>query len=654
MKCVLLALPWSVYERPSAALGSLSAYLQQHAPDFQTECRYDYVDVALQLGFPLYDGISLEAYDIGELLYTPFLYPERRAAVRDYFVSSVTKRGGAWRLDNAERFPEDTFGEAPTHEGIFERIQSILGAHLDKVVAEVAAAAPDVVGLTTCFGQLFANLSLARRLKEASPRTKVVMGGSTVSSKVGPSLLREYPFLDYVIQGEGEQPLLALLRELEAGATDMLNVQGVLSASVAPHMDNGVALWETRGMDELPLPDYDAYAAKAEQHGFLWVLPVEGSRGCWWDRTRRTGNPKQTCHFCNLNVQWNGYREKTTPRLVSEMVALSERYGNSAIFFLDNIIRAKGIEEFARGILDSGKDFALFYEMRAHVSPWEILQLWEAGVRFVQFGIEGLSASFLKRIGKGTSVITNLQAMKTCHELEISNNANLLTRYPGSLPEEVAETVENILTYALQYEPLSANGFWLGRGSTIDVLREQFPVSHLRNADFYKAGLPEEVYQRLALFDLSFDVAGEPADWAPVHEACELWTHVYSQARQGPYKHLMAYLDGGSFIRILDGRSGQARTILLRGRDRDVYVYCMEVRRFEELAAEFPELGEPTLRGLLEDWSGRALMFREGDRYLSLAPAFTPEQAARRIRNLHERELRGRQHAPPAQSRPAR
>lgn len=637
MKCVLIALPWSVYERPSAALGSLSAYLKQQEPGLEVTCRYDYVDVAVGLGFSLYEGVSLDAYDIGELLYTPFLYPERRTAVRDYFVGSAAKRGDAWAVDNPDRFPEEIFGAAPTHEGIFDRIQSILGDHLDKVVAEVAALSPDVVGLTTCFGQLFANLSFARRLKEASPRTKVVLGGSTVSSKVGPSLLGEYPFLDYVIQGEGEQPFLALVRRLATGATDLVGVQGVLSRGGAAQKPDGVALWETRGMDELPLPDYDAYAAQAEQHGFLWVLPIEGSRGCWWDRTRRTGDPKQTCHFCNLNVQWNGYREKTTPRLVSEMVQLSERYGNGAIFFLDNIIRSQGIEEFARGIIGSGRDFALFYEMRAHVSPWEILLLWDAGVRFVQFGIEGLSPSFLKRIGKGTSVITNLQAMKTCHELEISNNANLLTKYPGSTPEEVSETVENILTFGLQYEPLSANGFWLGRGSTIDVLRQQFPIDNLRNADFYKVGLPEEVYQRLSLFDLSFDATGEPADWAPVEEACKLWTHAYSAARSGPYKHLMAYLDGGTFIRILDGRSGQPRTIVLRGRERDLYVYCMEVRRFPQVRAEFPDLGEAALRGLLDDWHGRALMFREGDRYLSLAPAFTPEQAARRIRAQHER-----------------
>ena len=42
----------------------------------------------------------------------------------------------------------------------------------------------------------------------------------------------------------------------------------------------------------------------------------------------------------------------------------------------------------------------------------------------MQFGIEGLSSAFLRRIGTGTTVLQNLEVMKTCQELEIDNLAN--------------------------------------------------------------------------------------------------------------------------------------------------------------------------------------------------------------------------------------
>jgi radical SAM superfamily enzyme YgiQ (UPF0313 family) len=59
------------------------------------------------------------------------------------------------------------------------------------------------------------------------------------------------------------------------------------------------------------------------------------------------------------------------------------------------------------------------------------MRLWEAGCSTVTLGIEGLSTRYLKRLGKGTSTIQNLQALKTCFELEIANQSNLLTGFPG-------------------------------------------------------------------------------------------------------------------------------------------------------------------------------------------------------------------------------
>ena len=101
---------------------------------------------------------------------------------------------------------------------MFDRVLGILDGHLDEVAARLAGE-QDVIGLTTSFGQLFANLALASRLKRLDPRIVVVLGGSTVSSRVGVSILTVYPQVDYVIQGEGEQPLLALLEALGQGAS---------------------------------------------------------------------------------------------------------------------------------------------------------------------------------------------------------------------------------------------------------------------------------------------------------------------------------------------------------------------------------------------------------------------------------------------------
>ncbi|MBE4751755.1 RiPP maturation radical SAM protein 1 [Corallococcus sp. ZKHCc1 1396] len=660
MKVCLVALPWSMYRHPSAALGTLSAFLRQQEPGVEVETRSEFLEAALAIGIPLYDRIS-QSFALGELLYTALLFPERREHVRAYFAKTMEERDGPFEGAGGELIGASLRGPEPTWASAFDGVLGQLDAHLDRVV-EAMAGRYALVGLTTCFGQLFANLAFSQRLARRSPGTRILLGGSTVSDKVGPSLLKEFDFLDYIIQGEGERPLAALVHQLREGNPDLTGLKGILSREGARANGARAELWEVGNMDDLPLPDYDEYAAKAEQANLLWLITIEGSRGCWWDRTKRTGNPKNTCYFCNLNVQWNGYRQKRSERVVSEVVALNERYANNVLFFLDNIIRAKGIEELAQGLIDTRKDFILFYEMRANVKPHELGLLHEAGLRFVQFGIESLSPTYLERIGKGTSVIANLQVMKLCHELGITNGANLLTHFPGGTAEEVEETRRNILEYALAYEPLSPNPFWLGRGSTLDALRKEYGLTNFRNADFYRVGLPEAVYERLELMDLSFDNPTEPADWSSVYQACKLWSGAYAAARATEYRHLLSYLDGGTSMRIFDARTGQLRNTVLRGLERDVYLDCLEIKKWEELKARFVDTGRTSASGLqamLEGWNAMRLLYREGEkfeasRFLALAPAFTPQMASKRIREAHDTASRERTaQPPPAERAPA-
>src|SRR6185295_8604606 len=136
--------------------------------------------------------------------------------------------------------------------------------------------------------------------------------------------------------------------------------------------------------------------------------------------------------------------EKSAGTIVKQMKKLSTKYKNNRIFFLDNIIRAKGIQEFAVLIARQKIKYSLFYELRAHIRPYELLMLWEAGLEMSQIGVESLSTRILKKIGKGTTAIQNLQAMKVCAELGISHGANLIVNFPGVTSEEVNENAENI------------------------------------------------------------------------------------------------------------------------------------------------------------------------------------------------------------------
>jgi ribosomal peptide maturation radical SAM protein 1 len=623
MKICLIALPWNRKDRPSVALGVLTAYLRRMRSQHEVVSRYEYLKVAGAVGFPLYDAIADNVVNVGiegELIYLPHLYPEKRAEVRHYF-------SGWWAKAVESNRSLLAVGGDASGEEVLDRLEAVLKNHLDGLALEIGPG-HDLIGLTTCYNQLFANLVLSRKIKEVSPQTRIVLGGSSVSLEAGPTILKEYPFVDYVIQGEGEQALVALTDLLD-GTRSEADIPSLLSRSKAHGPVGEARLWEIQSLDELPYPEFGDYEELAEDLGIGWPIGLEGSRGCWWNRVRKTGDPLKCCRFCGISSQWGGYRQKTLRHLVSEIEFLGRKHRNLRLFFADNVIRPSGIGEFTEAIQKLGKDFQIFYELRVNVRPWELLLLKEAGLTEGQFGIEGLSTSFLTRIGKGATTIQNLQAMKVSQELGIRMESNLITDFPGSTQEEVEETRSNILQYALAFRPLRLSPFQLLIGAPGHAVPEAFGIRNIRNLDLYKVGMPEEVWRRLSLFYLDFDLNAPGADWTPVREAVQQWEALHV----GRTEHLLRYRDGGSFIVIMDERGEQNLEGVFEGLQRDVYMECMEIRSFQQLCRRFPSASPEQIREALDMFVQAGLMFPEDDRFLSLAMAPSPEIAARRIRS---------------------
>ena len=631
LRVALISQPWSTLARPSPAIGALTAYLRARAPEVDVTPRHDYVHVAHAIGPSLYELVAEHAYRVGELLYAASLYPAKRSDVVAFCARELARV--------TERPASAISAHCTSWEQLIDRTIDVLAAATARLVDQTAED-HDLIGLSTSFGQVFANLALARQVKDRAPRCAIVLGGSSVSHRVGPSLLSEYPFVDYIVQGEGERPLAALVAGLAQGDLPMSPIPGVLGRGWRPDGARSGSS-EVEQLDELPDPDYDEYAGLAAEYQVSWTVSIEGSRGCWWDRVHAAGNPRATCFFCNLNVQWSGFREKTPKRVVAELSRQSDRYRTTRFFFVDNIQRHRDLDELSGGLSSLGRDLAFFTELRANARPGDIVKLWEAGLEIAQVGIEGLSTRYLARIGKGTSTILNLQAMKTLAELGIRNESNLIVDFPGSIQADVDETVRNILDFAITYQPLSPTRFHLGLGSTVATQPEDFSVSAIRNADFYRNALPEDVWRRIHLLDLSFDCSAV-ADWSPVEAACAAWTEAHAN-RGG--EHLLEYRDGGTFLRITDrrrqrdqiGNRRRQTDITLTGRGRSLYLFCMQIRSIKDVLGKFSGHGDfdaSACEAFVGAMVERKLMFREGAKVLSLALAATPRAAASRIRAM--------------------
>lgn len=640
MKIGLVNLPWYHANRPCMPIAVLAPYLRKELPFATITVHSENAKVWKILGEKLFLRIAEVCFSVGEALYGVSVHPERRESGLKYAASELSSTPVEPYLLDKHLY----IGKSRTWETTVGLVANILDHYLEEFADYVAESGYDLIGLTTTFGQLYANLRLAKLIKERSPSTKVVLGGSTVSASVGPTLLKYYPFVDFIVQGEGEQPLTELARQIHSGEPDFDKIVGVLTQQNYTSFPRGAALSEIKNMDDLPFPDFEGlieHCFDSSTFGQDPVLTLESSRGCWWDRVKASGNVKKTCHFCNLNVQWNGYKEKSIERVVAEVKSVTEKYGISRLLFIDNIIRLKGIEDLAGGLQDLGKDLSYFYEMRASISQYEFLRLWESGLNRCQIGIESLSNSYLRRIGKGTTVIQNLQMMKLCAELGVNNESNIMWDFPGATVEEVSETADNIKKFAFRYQILAVAKYHLGIGSTVDHLQKQYPIKNIRNYDSYKHFVPDDVYENGRFFDLSFDWDGPGTDWQPALEAITWWAHdIYR--RQG--RHPLWYADVGTSIRIGDSSHGKQESYAINGIEGSIYRYCMQIRRLEDIEEKFKsQIDRTSLVDLLKKWHEETILYNDGTRYLSLAVAIAPQTAQKRIRQLHLEDLSDRE-----------
>ena len=306
---LLISMPFGPLQMPSIGLGLLKSALQRDG--ISVRDLYFTLDMAARIGVEAYLGICLGQHSttdlLGEWLFERELHgvhdPEReRAYLRDV-IAGATPEHAKGDMSFA------ALGE-PWKEHLLEwRDQS---KFLDACLEEVLSHSPRLVGFTSAFQQNVASLALARRIKQAAPQTIVCMGGSNCEGVMAAELLRQYPFLDAVLSGEGDSIFPAFVKTVLAG--DSLSawpgLHHRLPTRALPVLRESACSTAAavQDMDSLPIPDYSGFFERFHNTDLdRQIEPhvlFESSRGCYWGAVSH-------CTFCGLNRRQHGIsREK--------------------------------------------------------------------------------------------------------------------------------------------------------------------------------------------------------------------------------------------------------------------------------------------------------------------------------------------------------
>ena len=194
------------------------------------------------------------------------------------------------------------------------------GKSFDDIEAEIGECKPDVVGISSLFTPYYREaLEVAARVKKRL-HVPVVMGGSHASA--APESLLSSPNVDYVVRGEGEKPLVELLRHLRGEAPIERAPNLVFKQNRQPRFN---PMGGNYPIDELPLPDLsDLPPSRYTVAGKPMTFMIT-SRSC-----------PHKCSFCSVHTTFGrDYRRRALESVLAE-IELRHQQGYRVIDFEDD------------------------------------------------------------------------------------------------------------------------------------------------------------------------------------------------------------------------------------------------------------------------------------------------------------------------------
>ena len=484
-----------------------------------------------------------------------------------------------------------------------------------------------VVGFTSTFEQNVAALALARRIKEEHPAVLTVFGGANFDGDMGPEFTRVFPFIDYAVSGEGDDVLPALVARIGRGESGA-GLPGVTARS-GDGLLTGPPPRQVAVMDALPDPDFDDYFTTLFRLGRERVLGdapprllFESSRGCWWGQ-------KHHCTFCGLNNLGMAFRSKSPQRVLDELGRLSARYSISNFDAVDNIIDMHYLDQVCAPIVEQRLDYTIFYEVKANLTRAQLKSLGRAGIRRIQPGIESLNTHVLSLMRKGTTMLHNVRLLKWASYYGIDVGWNILTGFPGEVPEDYAAQERLLPLLTFLPPPMGCGPIWLERFSPYFfdpdlAFRERRP----QRAYEYLYPVPDLDLSAVAYFFEyeAEDTVGEQGR-TRLNELVKAW----QQSWLNGARPTLVYRRAPEWIQIVDLRHDDAPAVhALHGVEAAIYEACVDTDRTAERVVRelqgtaWADVGVRVVADALEKFCAQGLAVQEDGHVLSLALPANP------------------------------
>lgn len=333
----------------------------------------------------------------------------------------------------------------------------------DYIASEIYKLSPDVVGFSTYIWNLKETLKVCEILKTVKPQIKILLGGPEVSYD-GEEILKETPYIDYIIYGEGEETFREFLNGIK-GKIGLSDIKGLIyrdGTTLVKKNERDLI----RNLNTIPSP-YDNLGNEFENK----IVYYEGSRGCPFN-----------CQYC-LSSTLRGVRVFDIARVKEDLTILIEGRVKQ-VKFVDRTFNAN--KDYAMEIMKFIKEknpsnINFHFEITAHLIDEEFLDFLKGvkeGLFQFEIGVQSTNDNTIDAIGRTTDfeilshVSNTIKSFKNIHQ-----HLDLIAGLPYEDYESFKESFNDV--YNLKPEKLQLGFLKLLKGSGLRLAKDRYGYKYI-------------------------------------------------------------------------------------------------------------------------------------------------------------------------------
>ncbi len=275
------------------------------------------------------------------------------------------------------------------------------------------------------------------RSRDELNNSKIVLGGPE------PPFHAE-EFLNYgadiIIEGEGEETMLALCKELTSQNTELSSVNGIIYKE-----NNEIVKTPLRekikDIDSLPIPDRSSVDlslylnAWKNAHGYSSVS-LNTMRGCPY-----------TCKWCSHSVYGVSYRRHSPEKTTDEIEHIVQHYNPDMLWFVDDVftVSHKWLSKLLK--IFKERNIKIKFECISRsdrLTEDVIITLKSLGCFRLWIGAESGSQTVLDLMDRRVNAADTREKIKLTRKHGIEAGTFIMLGYPGELKHDIIETVQHL------------------------------------------------------------------------------------------------------------------------------------------------------------------------------------------------------------------